>query len=620
MKRYLIVFTLLLISLGSLMAQDVKFVLRAPNSTVEGAQIQIQYILSANGSSIENPKSPDVTENMPGFDVIYGPGVSRAQSTSIINGKVSSESSWTYTYTLMAKTKGKYTIPAASIQVGSKTYKSNTVDIEILTPDKDAQQKQQQRPGQSIPETTSSSTAKHIDPKDAFIRAIFSKTKVKEQEALVVTFRLYSVLDIVGVNNIVFPDFEGFVKEEFNMSQNAQFRLEKYNGKNYSAADIQKYLLFPQRSGKLTIPSGKVELFFRLPVGQSRGFMGLPVTVYDEVLHTMKTTPVTIDISSLPSDNKPYDFSGAVGRDFGFFSSISKNHVKANEAITLKYIINGTGNIKLIKDPQVEFPKDFEVYDPKTTNDVRTTENGLSGSRTIEYMFIPRYAGEYTIPAVNFSYFDTKDNKYHTIKSEEYKITVDKDPNASANTSATSYASQREVEVEQDIRYLKTGTLNFRQTDDFFIGSTGYVLAYIIPLLLLIGLSVYYRNQIKANADVARMRTKKANKVATKRLKLAKRYLAEQKNDSFYEEVLRAVWGYLSDKLTIPVADLNRENIENELGKYGVDEALIRDYIGILDTCEFARYAPSESNDAMDKVYDQTVDAIGKMENVIKKS
>lgn len=619
MKRYLLVFTLLLISLGCLNAQDVKFVLRAPNSTVEGAQIQIQYALVASGSSIENPKAPDLDENIPGFEVLFGPALSRAQSTTIINGKMNSEMSWTYTYTLMAKSKGKYTIPAASIQVGSKTYKSNTATIEVLTPDKDAPQNQQQRPGQTMPETVSKSTAKNIDPNDAFIRAIFTKTKVKEQEAIVVTFRLYTVLDIVGVNDIVFPDFEGFVKEEFTLPQNAQYRLEKYNGKNYSTADIQKYLLFPQRPGKLTIPSGKVELYFSLPVGQSRGFMGMPVTVYDEVLHKMTTKPETIDVAALPTEGKPYGFSGAVGRDFGFFSTLSKNHVKANEALTLDFVINGVGNIKLVKDPVVEFPKDFEVYDPKVTNDVRVTENGLSGSRTIEYMFIPRYPGEYTIPPITFSYYDTKDNKYYTIKSEEYKITVDKDPNAGSATSATSYSNQREVQVEQDIRYLKTGTLKFRKSDDFFIGSLSYVMAYLIPLLLLIACSVMYRKQIKANADVARLRTKKANKVASKRLKLAKRYLAEHKKDSFYEEVLRAVWGYLSDKLTIPVADLNRENVENELSRYGADEALIRDYIGILDTCEFARYAPSESNDAMDKIYEQTVEAIGKMESVIKK-
>lgn len=618
MKRYLLVFTLLFIGLGLLNAQDVKFVLRAPNSTVEGAQIQIQYALVASGSNIENPSAPELDENIPGFEVLFGPAVSRAQSTTIINGNMSSEKSWTYTYTLMAKTKGKYTIPAASIKVGSKTYKSNSATIEILTPDKDAQQKQQ-RPGQSVPETTSSSTAKNINPNDAFIRAIFSKTKVKEQEAIVVTFRLYTVLEIVGVNDIVFPDFEGFVKEEFPMSKNTQYRLEKYNGKNYSTADIQKFLLFPQRSGKLTIPSGKVELYFSLPVGQTRGFMGMPVTVYDEVLHKMTTRTETIDVAALPSDGKPYEFSGAVGRDFGFFSTLSKKEVKANDALTLNLVINGVGNLKLIKDPVIEFPKEFEVYDPKVNNEVRITESGLSGSRNIEYMFIPRYPGEYTIPPIKFSYYDTKDNKYHTITSSEYTVKVDKDPNAGSAGSATSYSNQREVQVEQDIRYLKTGELKFRKSDDFFVGSLANVLAYIIPLLLLIGCSVMYRNQIKANADAARMRTKKANKVAAKRLKLAKRYLNEHKKDSFYEEVLRAVWGYLSDKLTIPVADLNRENIENELTKYGADESLVRDYIAILDTCEFARYAPSESNDAMDKVYDQTVEAIGKMESVIKK-
>lgn len=343
-----------------------------------------------------------------------------------------------------------------------------------------------------------------------------------------------------------------------------------------------------------------------------------PQQVTKDVKRTLKTKPETLEINSLPKDGKPLGFSNAVG-SFDFTSSISKTDIVANDALTIKVKITGTGNMKLIKDPEIKAPTEFEVYDPKVTNNFRITEGGLSGTREIEYMFIPRYPGKYTIPPIKFSYYDLKDKTYKTASSQAYTINVSKDPNARTGSSGTSYSSQREVMVDQDIRYLKTDDYHFRSTADFFLGSLANILWYIIPVIFFVACSFYYRKQIKANADVARMRTKKANKVASKRLKLAKKYLATHNKDSFYEEVLRAVWGYLSDKLTIPVADLNRENIETELNKYGVDESLVKQFINILDTCEFARYAPSESNDAMDRTYDDTVDAIGKMENVIKK-
>jgi len=233
-------------------------------------------------------------------------------------------------------------------------------------------------------------------------------------------------------------------------------------------------------------------------------------------------------------------------------------------------------------------------------------------------MFIPRYQGQFTIPPIEFSYFDTRTNTYKTVSSPAYNLDVARDPNAGNNVS-TSYSNQRELEIEQDIRYLKTGNYDFKNPREFIWGSLPYNLCYIIPVILFIAFVIIYRKQIKANADIALMRTKKANKVATRRLKVAKQYLQAHKKDNFYEEILRAVWGYLSDKLTIPVADLNRENIELELSKYGVGEDLIKKFIDILDTGEFARYAPSDSDRAMDNLYDDTVDAIGRMESTIKK-
>ena len=609
MKRYYFLFILLLISITKALGQDVSFVINAPASTVKGAQIQLQYILKeGSGNDIQIP------DKIKGFDVLFGPSVSQVYSSSNINGKVTSESNITFTYVLMANSEGTFTLPAASVKVNGRNYKSGTTQIKVLPPDKNAQP---QQPGRQPQVITQTSTDGNVSADDAFIRAIFSKTRVKEQEAVVVTFRFYTVLNIRNVGKIQFPEFEGFMTEDFEMQTNQQLTAEHYKGRNYMAVDVKKTLLFPQRSGKITIPAGTMEIVFEVASGRKvQTFFG-PQDVMTEAKKTLRTSPVTVDISPLPTQDKPASFSGAVG-SFSFKPTISTQKMKANDAVTIKLDITGTGNLKLIKNPEIKFPKDFETYDAQVKNDYKITENGLSGTKSIEYMFIPRYPGKFTIPPIEFSYFDTRSNTYKTVSSPAYDLDVDKDPNAGKNVS-TSYSNQKDIKVDQDIRYIKTGDYSYKNPNSFFVGSSSYLLWYLIPFVLFITFSIIYRKQIKANADITLMRTKKANKVATKRLKLARQYLQAQKKDNFYEEILRAVWGYLSDKLTIPVSELNRENIEAELLRYGVGEDLIGTFMNILDTGEFARYAPSESSHEMDNLYNKTVDAIGKMESTINK-
>lgn len=609
MRKYWLVIFILLCNIAYSHAEDVTFVINAPAATVKGAQVQLQYILKGGeGRDIQIP------DEIKGFSILYGPSVSTMYSTSIINGKSTSESNITYTFVLMASEEGTFTLPAASVKVGGRNYKSNTTQIKVLPPDKNADPQQQGRQPQAI---TSSSTAENVKDDDAFIRAIFSKTKVNEQEAVVVTFRFYTVLNIRDVGKIEFPEFEGFMVEDFDLPVNRQMALEHYKGRNYYTIDVKKSLLFPQRSGEITIPAGKMEIVFEVKSGKRvQTFFG-PQEVMTEAKKVLRTAPVTVNVAPLPTQNKPLNFSGAVGQ-FTFKPEISAQKVKANDAITIKLDISGTGNMKLIKNPEVKFPKDFETYDPKVTNSFNITNNGLSGTKSIEYLFIPRYPGKFTIPSIEFSYYDIQQKTYRTEKSPEYVIEVDKDPNAGGQ-AGTSYMNQRAVEAEQDIRYIKTGDFKFVNPSHFYTDSVNYLLWYIIPFVLFVTFSIIYRKQIKANADIALMKTRKANKVASKRLKQAKKYLATHDKDHFYEEVLRAVWGYLSDKLLIPTSELNRENVENELIKQHVDESLVKQYISIIDTCEFARYAPSESNEAMDKLYDDTVDAIGKMENTIRR-
>ncbi len=605
MQRHLLLWILLFLSLG--LNAQVKFTANAPAAVVKGAQFRLIYTLrGGEGDNINAPSS------ISGFDILFGPAISSSSSMQVINGNVTSDSSESYIYTLVANSEGAYTIPAATITVNGKSYTSNSLQIKVLPPDKNAQAQQQSGGGGGGDQSSSAtSSAQNINSSDAFIRAIVSKSKVSEQESFVVTFRFYTTLEVRDIGKIEFPEFEGFMVEEQPLSSTRQMTFEHYNGRNYHAVDLRRTLLFPQRSGKMTIPSGKIEMVFSVRSGKAvQTFFG-PQYVMTDVKRTMTTSPLTIDVSPLP-DDKPANFSNGVGT-FSMTPSISATDIKANDEVTIKLVISGTGNMKLIKTPEIVLPKDFESYDPKITNDLNYTDNGLSGTKTIEYLFIPRYQGTFKIPPLELSYFDIKTRSYKTISTPEYTLNVAKDPHAGTN-AATSF-TQTDVQVEQDIRHIKTGEPSLDSVDKFLFGSWVYWLWYIIPFAGFVAVFILYRKQIKENADIARMKTKHANKVAVKRLKLAGKYLQLHKKEPFYEEVLRAVWGYLSDKLVIPVANLSRDNIEQELIKFGASQELITKFISILDTCEFARYAPAESDTAMDDLYKDAVDAIGEMEN-----
>lgn len=603
MQRHLLLWILLFLGLG--LNAQVKFTASAPSAVAKGDQFRLVYTLrGGDGENINVPSS------IKGFDILYGPAMSSSSSTQIINGNVTTDSSESYIYTLTANSEGTFTIPAATITVKGKSYTSNSVQVKVLPPDKNAQA-QQSGGGGGGQTSAATSTAQNINSSDAFIRAIVSKSKVSEQESFVVTFRFYTTLEVRDIGKIEFPEFDGFMVEEQPLPPTRQMTFEHYNGRNYYAVDLRRTLLFPQRSGKITIPSGKIEMVFNVRSGKTvQTFFG-PQYVMTDVKKTMTTSPLTIDVSPLP-EGKPADFSNGVGT-FSMNASISATDIKANDPVTIKLVISGTGNMKLIKTPEIVLPKDFESYDPKITNDLNYTDNGLTGTKTIEYLFIPRYQGTFKIPPLVFSYFDIKSRSYKTISTPEYTLNVAKDPHAGSN-SATSF-TQTDVQVEQDIRHIKTGNPSLVTINSFLFGSLGYWFWYIIPFVLFVVFLILYRKQIKENADIARMKTKRANKVAVKRLKLAGKYLQAHKKEQFYEEVLRAAWGYLSDKLVIPIADLSRDNIEQELIKFGASQELITKFISILDTCEFARYAPVESDTAMDDLYKDAVDAIGEMEN-----
>lgn len=603
---YLLLMVILLTGNATMMIAQVTFKATAPATVIEGEQFRLSYVLNKEGRDLRLPDMPD-------FDLLFGPSTSTSYSQRTVNGKTTSESSVTYTYILVAKKTGTFTVTPASITVDGSNYQSNTLQIKVLPPD--------ETPSQGTPpagqqrndrEMTGTGT---VSARDAFIRAIVSKNNVYEQEGFTVTFRLYTTLNIVNFGKIQFPEFEGFMVEEIDLPVNQQLQMERYEGKNYYTADLRKTLLFPQRSGQITIPAGNLEMVFSVPSGRSVStFFGSQEVMVD-VKKNLVTNPLSVSVKTLPA-NKPESYANAVGT-FTLKPSISTTHTKANEAITLTLEISGTGNMKLIRNPDIGFPDNFELYDPTVDNAFNVTTSGLTGIRKITYMAIPRYEGRYSIPPVEFSYFDLNTNSYKTLTTPAYELQIDKGDPGSAGT--TNFVNRQDVKVEQDIRFLKTGDPVYHSRTSFFVGSFTYWLWYLIPLLLLVLFYGINRKQARENANIALLRTKKANKTATRRLKTAGKYLREHDKERFYDEVLRALWGYFSDKLSIPLAQLSKHNIESELLKQGISEVLAGKFLHILDTCEFARYAPAESDTGMDRIYHDAVEAIGEMENKLRR-
>ncbi len=580
----------------------------APDVVVSGDQFRLTF--TVNTQKVKDFRAPSITK---GFDVLMGPSRSQQSSTQIINGKVSSSSSITYTYILMAGDAGTYTIPAASIEANGEKIFSNAVTIKVLPPDQSASgSKGSQKSGAQAGNQAASG---RITSNDLFITATASKTTVHEQEAILLTYKVYTLVNLRQLFGKM-PDLKGFHTQEIELPQQKTFSLEHYKGRNYNTTVWSQYVLFPQQTGKLEIPSITFEGVVAIQTVSDDPFDAFfNGGGYQEVKKKIVTPKLTINVQPLPA--KSANFSGGVG-EFTLASSINAKDVKTNDAVTIKLTISGSGNMKLISTPEVKFPEDFEVYDPKVTNNFEASRAGLSGTQTIEYLAIPRHAGNFTIPPVEFTYFDLKSNSYKTLKTEAYNINVAKGQ-GNADQVIADFTNKENVKVlGQDIRFIKLGDTKLMPKGDVFFGTVGYYLWYIIPFVLFVGLVVFFRKQAAENANVAKVKTKKANKVATKRMKLAGKLLAENRKNEFYDEVLKALWGYISDKLSIPVSQLSKDNIEAELAKYGVADDVIKDFINALNECEFARYAPGDENEAMDKVYTTSVEAISKMENNIK--
>jgi len=616
MRKLFFLFTIFCLISPNIFGQ-ITFVATTEKVVVVGQQFRVSYTVTTEGENAKDIRLPDTKD----FDNLFGPTQSGYSSfTNIINGKSTTQLSVTYSYTLAAKAEGTFTIPPATIKVGNSEYKSNELTVKVLPPDQAANAAAANANAGNSGQQGGQPSTSGVSSDDVFVRAIVSKNSVYENEGFLVTFKLYTLVDIAGFDGSPkFPEYEGFVAQEIEMPSNLQLVLENYNGRNYRTVVLKQTVLFPQRSGKITIPSGKLDVVARVRTQQrQRSFFDDFFDMTQDVKRSLTSNPVTVDVKPLP-DGKPASFSGAVG-DYKMTASITANQLKTNDAVTVKVAISGNGNIKLVKNPEIVFPNDFDKLDPVVTNNTKVSQSGVNGTKTIEYNAIPRFAGDFTIPKAEFSYFDLKTGTYKTLTTGEYPVhVIQGEAGSGANMPIVNATNKEDIRfLGKDIRYIKTDSPHFHR-GDFFFGTVRYLLFYVIPALLFLILFWIYRKQAAQNANIALVRTKKANKVASKRLKTAAKYLKENNTELFYDETLKAVWGYLSDKLNIPVSALTKDNVDVNLMKYGATESLIKDFRDILDEAEFARFAPAQASGKMDELYDATVQVIDKMENTIKK-
>ena len=605
MKRRVCIFIIFSLLFSHVVAQTLTG--RAPSQVAVGEQFRLSY--TVNTDDVKGFRAGNIPEE---FDVLMGPSTSTQSSYQLVNGHMSSSSSVTYTYILMAKKNGSFTIPAAQAQVGSKTIQSNELHIKVSGQAQSSQGgSRQSSPGEEI-----RSAGSAISGSDLFIKVSASKQRVREQEPILLTYKVYTLVGLTQLNGKM-ADLKSFYTREVPLPAEKSFKVENFNGRAYKTVTWQQYVMFPQATGKLEIPSITYE---GLVVQRNRNVDPFEAffnggSGYIEVKKQITAPGITIQVDPLPQ--RPANFSGGVGQ-FNISATLDQPQVKANNPVKLRVIVSGVGNMKLLKQPVVKFPKDFDSYDAKVTDNTKLTTQGLEGSIVYDYLAVPRHQGDFEIPAIEYTYFDTRSGEYKTVQTEAFKLHVEK---GDGTGTVATFNGQEDVKLlNSDIHFIHTGSTRQRAIGDYFFGSTEYWITLAVLLLGFVSLFVIFRRRAIENANVVKQRAGKANKVATKRLKKAAKLMAAGKQGDFYDEVLRALWGFVGDKLNMPVEQLSRENISQQLASHHVSEDTIQQFLGALDECEFARYAPGDATGNMNKVYEAAMTAITQIATTMKKS
>ena len=598
---------LLLMMLGYHVHVDAQHIsVSAPSHVAAGENFRVAYTI--NTSDVEEFRMGGVQD---GLEVIAGPYTSSQSSYQMINGHTSSSSSVTITYTLYAAKNGSFTIGASHALVGGKRLSSRPVKIQVSGHAQRTNGAPNMHGQDSYDQPRMRSAGSAISGSDLFIKVSASKKRVHEQEPILLTYKVYTQVDLTQLEGKM-PDLKGFHTQEVPLPQQKTFHTETVNGRPYKCVTWSQYVMYPQMTGRLEIPS---ITFKGIVVQQNRNVDPMEAffnggSGYVEVKKDIKAPGITLQVDPLPQ--RPANFSGGVGK-FNISASLDKKEVKAGEPITLRVVVGGIGNLKLLKQPVVNFPKDFDKYDAKVTDKTRLTANGVEGNMVYDFLAVPRNQGSYTIPSVELTYYDTGKNAYKTIKTQPFKVEVEKGDGTSA--ASEDFASQ-----DKDIHTIKLGKAEQHKADEMFFGSFGYWISLLMPLIAFVVLLIVFRRRAIENADIVKKRSNRAGKIATKRLRLANKLMLQGKQGEFYDEVMRALWGYMSYKLNMPAEKLNRDNIRETLGRHFVDDATIEKFTTALDECEFERYAPGDAAGNMNRTFESAMTAIMDIENAINEA
>ena len=609
MKYFLSIFILL--STAVLQAQDVRVTVECPRVVRVGEPFQIAVQVNANATNLKLPE-------MSAFTVLQNYGRSSSSSATYSNGKWSQSMQVSFNYIIQANQEGTQEIGAVEVTVDRKTYQSAPVQVQVVAGNASTQPQQQSSGGNADTNVQQDNSQVQTDSREVFVDVLTDRRQVYQGEYIYASVKLFSRLQVASVGNIDFPTFDGFFKQELETPQLRALNQEQIDGVTYLTGVLRNYVLFPQKSGTLTINPCKME------VGINQRVKSRSRSIFDEfddffgrgvqtIPREITGRPVTITVLPLP-EGKSASFSGGVGQ-MKFEATIDKTDVKANDPVTLKVTVSGNGNMKFVDAPRINFPPDFEVYDPKISNKLNPTTT--SGSKTFEYLIIPRHGGTYKIPAIEFSFFDPQAKQYKTLHSDEYTLTVERGEEQPGATVVSGITREDVKYLGKDVRYIKTGKMILRQAGENFFGTWKFWLWYLFPLAIFAAIVYLRRNYIRRYANVASVKERKANRYAAKRLKQARKFMDSGQKEPFYEELSRVLWGYLSDKLNIPVAELTKDNAKAVMEQRNVDAALADEFTGVIDDCEFARYAPAAAGIDVNTLYSRAVEVINKMQKAV---
>ena len=610
-KRFLATIVALCTCIVAFATEQVTFETSAPMIVSAGEAFRVEFNLNAkpDDKSFEAP-------SFEGFSVLAGPSVSQGSSIQFINGSMSKSVSYTITYVLRANEAGQLTIGAAKIVVEGKSYSTQSTPIEVRqqndTTSSSSSYSNQQKEQQSLEQRATNQLADD----DLLLRLSVSRNSVYKGEAVRATLKLYSRVNVIGSEGVKLPSFDGFWSQQLE-SQQGPFR-ETYNGKVYDAYNLGEYILYPQQSGKLTIEPAMITIVAQVFVHSNRqrnSFFDGP-DLYN-LRRELKSSAVTIDVKPLPAA-APSSFTGAVGR-YTMEAHLSQPQVSANSAANINLKISGAGNIGLVKEPHIVLPVSFELYDVKSTEQVQTTASGSVGFKQFEYPFIARAEGEYTIAPIEFTYFNPESGEYVTLSTDSFALSVAPDKSSPATGAGiTPMVSKQDVRMlGNDIRFIKLAKPNLYSTTTPLVLSPLYFVVLVALLLLAVALYFIIGKRIRDSHNSVLVKGKRANKIAVQRFRAAERYMNEKNRHAFYEEMLKAMWGYISDRFNIPVADLTKESMREELTRRGAaDEA--KQLIAIISLCEEAQYSPVESA-TMNDLYGRGIDIVSRIESLVKK-